>query len=200
MLVEDSQYVAFDDTDEDMSEALRRLGILKLIEQIEDPPKREEALQEAIQSLRIVFDEIKDAPANQPEGEVSAFIKNKHFSIWKTVFVFIEVGVKVVGAVKAPFTAFSLIPVIPKLGGLVKGLDENEMLVVEALATVIYRKQPLVLKEDGASGAEIENLFDERGEEPPNVEAILRILAEEKQVLKSRMGADGKTRYYELVT
>ena len=200
MLVEDSQYVAFDDTDEDLAEALRRLGILEYIERVEDPQEREEARREAIRSLKGVFDEIRDAPANQPEGEVSAFIKNKHFSIWKTVFVFIEVAVKVTGAVKAPVTAFSLIPVIPKLGGLVKGLDENEMLVVEALTTVTYRKQPLVLKEEGASAGEVEKLFDERGEEPPNVEAILRILAEEKQVLKSRMGADGKTRYYELVT
>lgn len=200
MLVEDSQYVAFDDTDEDLAEALRRLGILEYIERVEDPQEREEARRKAIRSLKGVFDEIRDAPANQPEGEVSAFIKNKHFSIWKTVFVFIEVAVKVTGAVKAPVTAFSLIPVIPKLGGLVKGLDENEMLVVEALTTVTYRKQPLVLKEEGASAGEVEKLFDERGEEPPNVEAILRILAEEKQVLKSRMGADGKTRYYELVT
>lgn len=199
MLVEDSQFVAFDDTDEDLTEALRRLGILEYIEQIEGPAKREELRREAIQSLRDAFNDIRDAPVNQPEGEVSVIIKNKHFSIWKTVFVFIEAGVKVAGAVKAPFTAVSLIPLIPKLGGLVKKLDENEMLVVEALTTVIYRKQSRVLKEAGASSEEIGELFDERGDEPPNVEDILRILAEEKQVLKSRMGADSK-RYYELVT
>ena len=199
MLVEDSQYVAFDDTDEDLTEALRRLGILEYIEQIEDSQKREEVRQEAMQSLRRVFNEIKDAPVNQPEGEVSTIVKNKHFSIWKTVFLFIEVGVKVIGTVKVPLTAFSLIPVIPKLGGLVKGLDENEMLVIEALTTVIYRKQSRTFKEEGASSEEIEQLFDERDDEPPNVEGILRILAEEKQVLKSRMGVDNK-RYYEIVT
>jgi len=200
MFEEDGAFVAFDDTEEDLTEALRRIGILPYIEQIEDRLQHDAARQEAIRTLRSALNELKDLPVNEPEGEFSILFKNKHFGFWKTLLTLFEVGVPAIAAIKAPVTFLTLIPTIPKLTKIIKKLDQNEMLVIEALETVIWRKQIHPFSEEGASREEIEQLFAERGKEPPDVEGILKNLSlEDKNVLRSRLGADGKTWYYTLV-
>ncbi|MCI0564144.1 MAG: hypothetical protein MN733_37190 [Nitrososphaera sp.] len=200
MFEEDGIFVAFDDTEEDLTEALRRIGILPYIERIEDPQQGEAARQEAISALRSALNEIKDLPVNEPEGEFSIRFKNKHFSLWKTSITLLEAGVQTVATIKAPPAALALFLTIHKLTKLIKKLDQNELLVIDALETVIWRKQIHSFSEEGASREEIEKLFAERGVEPPDVEGILKNLAlEEKNVLRSMLGADGKTWYYTLV-
>jgi hypothetical protein len=194
----DGVFYLLTDDDAGLEKALRALGFMEQIEQIEDARERERALGEAKARLKDFFEEVHGLPVNQPDGEVKAIVRGKFIPVWKTLFTFVEVGAKVVGSLHSPVAALSLLSTLPKLKDLVKRLDDTELLVIEALLTVIFRKQPLVLKEDGASRDEIKALFLERGEAPPDIDGVLAGLGA-KGVLKPRTGADNR-KYYELVT
>jgi hypothetical protein len=188
------------DDDEGLEKALRALGFMEQIEQVEDAQERARALAEAKALLKDFFEEVHGLPVNQPDGEVKAIVRGRFIPVWKTLFTFVEVGAKVVASLHSPAAALSLLGTFPKLKELVKRLDDTELLVIEALSTVIFRKKQFTLMkiDDGASRDEIKALFIERDEAPPDVDSVIAGL-EAEGVVKSEPGEDGK-KYYELVT
>lgn len=204
-------FTGFDDTEEALTELLRRMGLLEFIEAIEDPAERARVKAEIIESLRPVLEGINKKPINTPEGQVAFIIKNKHFNLHKLVFSTLELAGSVLALIVIPpaiplgvvVAGAAILPagisIIGKLKEIVHSLKPEELVVYNAIAGVVLDKRKKVLTEkEGASEAEIKGFFLARHEAPPKLEAILKSL-EAKHVIEPFAGGDGQTTYYKLV-
>jgi hypothetical protein len=204
-------FTGFDDTEEALTELLRRMGLLEFIEAIKDPAERARVKAEIINSLRPVLEDIKELPINKPEGQVKFLIKNKHFNLRKLVFSTLELGGSVLALIVIPpmvplgavvagvAISPAVISIIGKLKEIVHSLTPEELVVYNAIAGVMVDKGKKVLTEkDGACEEEIKGFFLKRKEAPLKLEAILKSL-EAKHVIEPFAGGDGQTTYYRLV-
>lgn len=206
MFEEDNNFIAFDDTDEDLVEVLKRFGILERINSVKDPDERKKVEKELVEHLRKSLDKIQALPINATEGQPSAVIKGKYFNLRKIMFSVLEVGANVLVVallppVGAAMTAVTLLPsaisTISKLGEFARDLSDSEVAVYKAIKELSERKKEKgrIFAEEGISRAEIENYFVERNQEIKGLEKTLEMLVK-KGVLEERVGANNITTYY----
>jgi len=210
MFEEDKNFVSFEDTDEDLIEVLRRLGILRHIERIEDLQERKTVLDQSIAELKRVLSTVNELPINKPQGKPSIKFRNKHYNLRKLLFTSLEFGASALVIailppllpLTAPVVALALAPAtistISRLGEIVHKLTQDELVIFEAITRVIEEKsyKPLTVKK--ATRKDIDNFFEARKRQPPNnVDAILESL-KSKNVISISL-EPGNEVYYSIV-
>jgi hypothetical protein len=206
MFEEDNNFIAFDDTDEDLVEVLKRFGIQERIDSVKDPDERKTIEKKLVEHLRKSLDQIQGLPINTGEGQPSAVIKGKYFNLRKIMFSVLEVGANVlvvalIPPVGAALTAVTLLPsaisTISKLDELASNLTDSELAVYKAIKELSgeEKKKGRIFEEKGISAAEIENYYLARSQEIKGLEKALEMLVK-KGVLEERVGADKATSYY----
>jgi hypothetical protein len=204
MAVQVDQWFFLEGTEEECLEILQDAGLLAHLNGLPDEVTRQQNIATAKAAAKQALEEIQSMPINQPTGEPSVIIKQRHLRLHFIVRKILVTGGRVALAYfLAPASAmtgallaesFDVVAAIRAIAKAIRKLDDEELQVYEAMLAVIDRRRHLVFKEPGANAQEIQQLLGEIAAGAPNAAAVLATLKEEARVKAYR--GEGGNEYF----
>jgi hypothetical protein len=178
---------------DDYQELLRNMGVSST---------QVELSEDQIRELTNDLKRLRDHPFNAADAETRALIGSHHFPLRKTLYSAligtVGIAAAVVGAVFEPVSGgvgvvAAVLGVVKDFSELIVTLTREELVVYEAIVD-LQRKKAASGAKPRVSAAEIDQLFDERDVEGPDVEPVLTSLREKQAIHTEFVG--GAQRYW----
>jgi hypothetical protein len=128
---------------------------------------------------------------NIADGGVRAKIGSYQFPLRRTLYTALTLTVTFTGSVVAALVepvgggialAGTVMAAIQQAGDLINELTPDEVDVYEALGTAMVKKRAAGQEKPRALVADVEQVFDQRNQAPPDVADTLRVLSERKAI------------------
>jgi hypothetical protein len=153
-----------------------------------------------IKQMSDVLKSLTNLPLNQADGSVRARIGSYHFPLKRTIYTALTIAVTFAGSVVAGGVGGFVV-----LGGVILGaaqqasdlftkLSEDELVVYEALGSVLLQWRQASDPRKRATVADVDALFTQRNQASPDVAATLQALRD-KDAVKSEV-TQGQVHYW----